>query len=126
MLALRNRHRGFSLVEVLVSLTLLGLAGSTLLLATASTMQAGNDALAQTIARGVAEQLLDEILGQPYCETGGNPLAYPLGPNAGETSNPLKTSLFDDTDDYNGYTCSPPRDAWGIDLGTENGQGGQR
>ncbi|MGE0758768.1 MAG: prepilin-type N-terminal cleavage/methylation domain-containing protein [Pirellulaceae bacterium] len=118
--------RGFSLVEVLVSLTLLGLAGSTLLLATASTVQAGGDALAQTIARGIAEQLIDDVLGQPYIESGGNALAYPLGRESGETTVPLKTILFDDSDDYHQYTSTPPRDPWGCELGTGDGEGGLR
>jgi prepilin-type N-terminal cleavage/methylation domain-containing protein len=98
MAARRDHARGFSLIEVLVSLTLLGLAGSTLLLATAATIQSGHDALAQTIARGIAEQ----------------------------TTVPLKTVLFDDTDDYHQYIGSPPRDPWGIELGTGDGQGNQR
>jgi prepilin-type N-terminal cleavage/methylation domain-containing protein len=118
--------RGFSLIEVLVSLTLLGLAGSTLLLATSATVQSGHDALAQTIARGIAEQVLDDALGRRYHEPGGSALSYPLGREAGETSVPLQTILFDDTDDYHQYVGSPPRDAWGIELGTGDGQGGQR
>jgi prepilin-type N-terminal cleavage/methylation domain-containing protein len=124
-----TRHvpsRGFSLIEVLVSLTLLGLAGSTLLLATTATVQSGQDALSRTIARGIAEQMMDDVLGRRYHEPGGGALSYPLGREAGETAVPLKTILFDDTDDYHGYTSSPPRDAWGIELGTGDGQGGQR
>ena len=35
-------------------------------------------------------------------------------------------SLFDDIDDYNGYRCQPPTDRWGIALGVDDGQGGQR
>jgi hypothetical protein len=34
--------------------------------------------------------------------------------------------LFDDIDDYNGWESAPPEDCWGIALGTDDGEGGQR
>jgi Tfp pilus assembly protein PilV len=120
-----KRASGFSLVEALVALTLIGLASSTLLLATASTVQSGADATAQTIARGIAEQVMDEILGQRYHEPNGAARGT-LGPETGESSTPPRTILFDDTDDYAGFTSSPLRDAWGIALGQGNGLGGLR
>jgi hypothetical protein len=113
-------------VEVLVAMTLLGLASSTLLLATVATVQSGHDALSQTIARGIAEQVIDDVLGQPYYEPGGNPFSYPLGAEAGETANPPATFLFDDADDFHEYVSVPPRDPFGIELGSGNGVGGQR
>jgi prepilin-type N-terminal cleavage/methylation domain-containing protein len=126
MPATAKRPAGFSLVEVLVALTIIGLASSTLLLATASTVQSGNDALSQTIARGIAEQLLDEAIGRGYHERGGSATSWPLGPESGETSNPAKSILFDDTDDYAGYSMSPPADPWAIELGHGDGAGSRR
>lgn len=121
-----DRRSAFSLVEVLVSLTIIGLAGAALLLATESTTQAGNDALAATIARGIAEQILDDVMGQRYVAAGESPTVMPLGPEAGETSTPMKTVLFDDTDDFHGLDQSPPLDPWGVVLGQGNGAGGMR
>jgi type II secretory pathway pseudopilin PulG len=112
-------------VEALVALTLIGLASSTLLLATASTVQSGADATAQTMARGIAEQVMDEVLGQRYHEPGGSARAT-LGPESGETASPPRTLLFDDADDYAGFASSPPRDTWGIQLGQGNGLGALR
>jgi type II secretory pathway pseudopilin PulG len=122
----RLRHPAFSLVEVLVALTLIGLAGATLLLATTATTEAGADAMARSIARGIAEQLIDDAAGVGYHEPGSPPLSYPLGRDAGETANPLQTALFDDTDDFHGYHSSPPRDRFGMPLGQGNHQGGLR
>lgn len=121
-----HRRCAFSLVEVLVSLTIIGLAGAALLLATESTTQTGNDALAATIARGIAEQILDDVLGQRYMAAGESPTALPFGPEAGEVSTPVKTILFDDADDFHRLDQSPPLDPWGIALGQGNGTGGLR
>lgn len=125
----RTRHhfrRAFSLVEVLVSLTIIGLAGAALLLAAESTTQTGNDALAATIARGIAEQILDDVLGQRYVAAGESPTVLPFGTEAGEASIPVKTVLFDDTDDFHRIDQSPPLDPWGVALGQGDNAGGLR
>lgn len=121
-----NKGRGFSLVEVLVALSVVGIAASTLLLASASTVESGSDVKARLVARGLAEQMLDDLLGQPYCEPGTSPTTWPLGPESGESSLVPKTILFDDSDDYHLYRSSPPRDRWGIEAGQGDGQGGRR
>jgi type II secretory pathway pseudopilin PulG len=125
MAACSKPLNGFSLVEALVALTLIGLASSTLLLATASTVQSGADASARTIARGIAEQMIDEILGQRYHEQGTSARGA-LGPESGETATPPRTLLFDDADDYANFESSPLRDSWGMPLGQGNGLGGLR
>ena len=121
-----QRRRAFSLVEVLVSLTIIGLAGAALLLATESTTQAGNDAVSATIARGIADQVLDDLLGRRYVAAGEAETVLPLGTELGEASTPPKTILFDDTDDFDRLELSPPVDPWGIGIGQGNGAGGLR
>ena len=123
----RHQYRcAFSLVEVLVSLAIIGMAGAALLLATESANQNGNDALSATIARGIAEQVLDDVMGQRYMAVGESSTVLPLGIETGEASTPVKTALFDDTDDFHGLDQSPPLDRWGISLGQGNGAGGLR
>jgi hypothetical protein len=43
------------------------MAGAVLLLATEGVLKTTNDAVAQTIAQGMAAQLIDEVLGARYC-----------------------------------------------------------
>ena len=73
----------------------------------------------------MAQQLLDEILGNPYYTSGGNPYETPIGPSASQKKG-VSRQLFTDIGDYNGYSSQPPVDFWGMPVGTEDGQGGQR
>lgn len=118
----KSRQAGFTLVETLISTSILTVAGTALLLGIAGSLQTTDFATEQTVAAGMAQQLLDEITGMRYCEAGASPLAASLGPDAGETSR----AQFDDIDDYNGYAAQPPLDRFGRQLGSENGTGGDR
>jgi type II secretory pathway pseudopilin PulG len=121
----RSRRDGFTLVEALVAISLAALAGSALLLGTFSTVQATGDAEDQTIALGMAQQLMDEVVGNPYIASGGNAYAAPIGPLASQR-NGASRALFRAIGDFNGYRALPPRDPWGVALGTDDGQGGTR
>jgi prepilin-type N-terminal cleavage/methylation domain-containing protein len=122
----RHARRGFTLVEAMTAMTLLAVAGSTLMIGLASTATTTRDSLERVIAEGMARQLLDEVLGMRYCEAGGS--AYdpmPLAPEAAESSAGAR-QLFDDIDDYNGVQTSPATDRYGITLGMDDGRGGTR
>jgi MSHA pilin protein MshD len=54
------------------------------------------------IANGLARQLMGEILQCYYADPNGGTT---LGPDSGETTR----SLYDDVDDYNGWSESPPQ-----------------
>jgi hypothetical protein len=112
-------------VEALVAISFAALAGSALLLGTYSTVQATGDAEDQTIALGMTQQLMDEIMGNPYIPAGGNPYAVPIGPSASQKSGSSR-ALFKAIGDFNGYRAQPPCDPWGYTLGTDDGQGGTR
>lgn len=118
-------RRGFTLVEALVSLTVIAMSASALFLAVQTTVQARTDAMHQTIATGLARQLIDEVLGQPYHSPTGGPKAYPLGPTAYEKAGKGR-ERFNETGDYNGYVAQPPVDMWGVPIGEDNGRGGRR
>ena len=121
---------GFSLVEALVALTITTVAGSALLLGIDSSLQTTNEALEQTIAIGMAQQLINEVLGARYTEDMvGTPLdAYDPDPYDPATTPPSTQTreLFEDIDDYNKYTNQPPQDRYGVELGTDDGEGNQR
>jgi type II secretory pathway pseudopilin PulG len=116
---------GFTMIEALVSITLAAIAGSALLLGSSAAIQTTNDAMQRTIAYGLAQQLMDEVVGCRYMDLGGSPYASPPGPSASEAATGTR-QLFDDIGDFNGYRCQPPKDFYGIALGTDDGQGGQR
>lgn len=122
----RTRPRtAFSLVEALVALTIMAVAGAALVVGMDSSLQTTNASLEETIALGMAQQLMDEAIGGRYMEYGVNPHQYPLGPGGAEQATGTR-ELFDDIDDYNGFVSQPPTDAFGIALGADDGQGGPR
>ncbi len=90
---------GFTLVEALVAISMTALAGSVLLLGVTSSLQNADEAYRQTVALGLAQQLMDEVVG---------------------------SSSIAEIDAYNGSGSTPPVDRWGVPLGTEDGGGGQR
>lgn len=118
------RH-AFTLIEALAAIAIASLAGSMLLLGTTTSIQCTDDTMRRTIAYGMAQQLMDEAAGCRYMDLGGSPYDTTLKPSASEAATGTR-QLFDDVGDYNGYRCQPPTDFYGIALGADNGQGGQR
>jgi prepilin-type N-terminal cleavage/methylation domain-containing protein len=120
-------RRGFSLVEALVAVTILGLAGSAILLAASASAAATADAFERTVAGGIAKTMIDEMMGLPYKEKAAHAAEeWSLSIEPEEASDPPRRSLFDDIDDYNGYESAPPVDPWLIPLGSGDGSGGWR
>jgi type II secretory pathway pseudopilin PulG len=118
-------RRGFTLTEALVSIMVTALAGSALMLGITSSIQTTEVGLQDTIARGIAEQLMDEALGLRYAGDGESASALSLGPTSWESGGNGR-ARFDDIDDFAGYRAQPPLSTWGANLGTDNGLGGQR
>lgn len=125
LLSRRAPPAGFTLVEALVSITITTVTGSALLLGIASALQTTESVLEETVALGLAQQLMDEVAGAGYAEAGVGPYQTTLGPEAGETTGGNR-ALFDDLDDYHGLVEQPPRDVWGVELGADDGEGGDR
>jgi type II secretory pathway pseudopilin PulG len=112
----------FTLIEAMVALSLTAMAGAAILLTVETSLDAADQTLEQTVAAGMADQLLDEIAGAMYCEPGADPQQYPLGPGSDESGR----AQYDDIDDYHGYAAQPPEDSWGQPLGSEDDAGGLR
>lgn len=130
IIALPRRTRrpgGFSLIEALIALSITALAGSVLLLSVDSSLESTTEAVRRTIAEGMAQQLLDEMLTKQYTEPGGGGggLAALLGPTASELLG-LGIERFDDVDDFLGYVAQPVEGVYGEVLGTGNDSGGLR
>ena len=105
-------------MEALVATSVTVLAGSAILLAVESSLSTTQAALEQSIAQGIAQQLLDEVAAAKYPPLGSTPQPPVTG-----GSRPRRAD-FDDIDDFHGYV-SAPVDRWGQPLGTGTSQGGQ-
>jgi MSHA pilin protein MshD len=120
---LRRQDRGFSLVEAVVFIVVIGvgLAGAIMAISTAT--QDSVDPLIRKQALAIAEALLDEIESMPftYCDptdanattaasaAGCATLPEVMGPEPGETRYSV-TTPFNNVNDYNGFTMNPIRD----------------
>lgn len=118
-------RRGLTLVEAMAALTVMAMASAVALTAVQSSLQLAEDSVDETIAAGLAEQLLDEALGQRYMAVGTDPYQYPFGPSAWEQRS-VARERWNDMDDYHGWTAVGVVDRWGIPLGDDDGHGGRR
>jgi type II secretory pathway pseudopilin PulG len=123
--SMRRRACGFTLVEALAAITVAAIAGSALLLGISSSIQGADDAMRRTIAYGLAQQLMDEVVGNRYMPLGGDAHETTIGPSASKVAAGTRQT-FDAIGDFNGYRCKPPKDLYGIALGADNGQGATR
>ena len=107
---LAKKRGGITLVETVIAISLTTFAAGALLTSLTSTIQVGTDSFHTAIANGMADQLMDEIASVRF-------------PSANTTATGVGRTGFDDIDDYNGYSVSPPQARSGAVIGTEDGTG---
>lgn len=124
---------GFTIVEIVVTIVILGIA----LLGVSSIVRLGSqqsaDVMQQTRAVALGQAYLDEILGRRFDENSSanglvpcfgasppRPCSTVLGPDTGESTDPDSREYFDDVDDYHDWqegdgegASRPIRDAEG-------------
>jgi MSHA pilin protein MshD len=86
----RRTQRGMTLVEVVVSIVVIGLAGAALVGTLSYLAGTGNLSMLQTQAQSIADAYLNEILGKAFVDPDID----------GEASR----DLYDDIDDYDGLS----------------------
>ena len=100
----RGRRRGLSLVEAVVAMVIVGLTLVAALNTTGASRlaqrQMGDRARGKLLAQG----LMPDILRQDYADPDGHAV---FGSEADESS--ASRADFDDVDDYNGWSASPPQ-----------------
>lgn len=99
------RTKGFSLIELVITIVVLGIALSALTASIFGGVGSNADPLWQSKATQLSQAYFDEILSMRYQESsplgGGSINTCDIdGTDVGETSR----SLFDDVDDYDGLT----------------------
>ena len=108
------RQRGFSLAETFVSILLVGVSLAASMQTVGAVLRQRSSTNDDTVAALLAQQLLSEVLSQSYEEPDD---AVSFGPEGEEASR----EDFDDIDDYNAWTETPPTDVKGQDLDNLSG-----
>jgi MSHA pilin protein MshD len=98
-----KRSRGMTLVEVIVAIVIIGLAGAALVGTLSYLSGTGNTSMLQAQAQSIANAYLTEILGKAFVDPNVN----------GETLR----SQFDDINDYNGLDTPTASDESGNAAG---------
>ncbi len=100
-----RRARGFTLIELVVTLVVIGIAATALLSVFTSTVRGSADPVIQQQATTIAEAYVEEILLQAFADPTA-PEQGAASTEAGETSR----ALFDDVQDYNHLGTTQVRD----------------
>jgi hypothetical protein len=96
------------MVESLTSITITAVAGAALLTSAAATVQSTTQLADRTVARGLADQLMDEVAAVRFPD-GTVPAAAAGSPR----------SAFRTIDDFASYSVQPPVDRYNRTIGTE-------
>jgi MSHA pilin protein MshD len=103
-LSRRRRSRGMTLIELVVAIMVIALAGSALMGVMGYVASNSGESLAETQARAIAQAYLEEILAQPFAEPTG-------------LDNQTTRATFNDVDDYNGLYDANAVDKGGVAYG---------
>ncbi|MCP5325403.1 MAG: type II secretion system protein [Oceanospirillaceae bacterium] len=101
------KQTGTTLVELVITIVILGIALATLSSALSAGISRGATPGWEGKALELSQAYADEILGMKFDavqNTGGGPLSAPCG----ISSDGQNRADFDDVDDYNGLSDSPP------------------
>jgi len=96
----RPTRTGFTMIEAAVSVAIVGVLLAASAGALVSIARIQRTQLERRGAYALGEQLMGEIIQQYFSDQSNPPV---FGPQPGETR-----PVFDDVDDYNGYSASPP------------------
>jgi type II secretory pathway pseudopilin PulG len=108
----RSRSRpGFTLIEAAITTVIVGVGCVSMLALMGAGTQANNDGAELTTAMNLAGNIREAMAGVAYTDP-TTPTHW--GPEAGEAA----VAAYDDLDDFDGYTASPPIDARRVSLGS--------
>jgi Tfp pilus assembly protein PilV len=109
---------GLTLTEVTISTLLIGVLMVASLRTVESSLRNWNTASSSILGTALARQLLDEIQTVPYEDADGSP---DFGLETGEATSFPTRARFDDIDDYDAWSASPPLDRAGNALADYSG-----
>ena len=116
-------ENGFTLIELILILTILGIAVSGLMLYFIKGVGSGHQSQQRTTAVTLAQDLLEEIHSKCWDETSasvspcqGAVTASSIGSDGGESR-----ATYDDVDDFNGLNNTPPINSQGSSMSSFSG-----
>ena len=123
----RQRQKGFTLIELIITIVVISIALAGMLGAFSSSMARSADPLWRNKTIKLAQLYMDEILSKRYDENtpvGGMPAAatiscQPFSADSGELNN---RALYDDVDDYSGLSGIPEGINGALDASYDNYQ----
>ncbi|MEO4048502.1 prepilin-type N-terminal cleavage/methylation domain-containing protein [Pseudomonas sp. CAU 1711] len=98
-----RRQAGMTLVELVITIVIIGIAAAALFSAQAAIVGRSADPLLRQQSLAIAEAYLEEILLQPFVDSGGAVCPAP----------PASRASFDNVCDYHGLNDNGARDARG-------------
>jgi type II secretory pathway pseudopilin PulG len=108
MKSTRKSSAGFTIIEALLAIVLVGalLVAALQTASTSATAQykAGERAMGRYLAQGLMSDILQKVYEDP------NNVTLVLGVDALSLELPTSKANYNDVDDYNGWTESPPQD----------------
>jgi len=102
----RRLHQGFTLIEVIIFIVVVGAGLAGILSVSTNVVKASADPMVRKQAMALADSILEEILQKEYEDPDGLPNVVESG-----------RDTYDDVDDYNGKTQTIFAD-WPATLGT--------
>lgn len=106
-----RRQRGFGYIEAVISVVIMGTAVAMALHTFGAFARGAVFDRETAIATELAAQLAAEIRAQAFEDPGSTIL---FGPETGESDGTRQ--YFDDVDDYNGWTATPPKQRGGTSM----------
>ena len=101
-LAARSSRRGFTIIELVIVIVVLGIAIPPLLYTISDTLTKNVKVRTIQTASVLGRGLMEEILSKRYDVNASSPWSNPLGPAVGETR-----ATYNDVDDFDGFTENP-------------------
>lgn len=99
----KYRHRGFTLVEVIIFIVVVGAGMAGILSVSNNVVKSSADPIVRKQALAIADSILEEILQKEFCDPDTvNRTTVP--PTCGANTVEATRADMDDVDDYNGQT----------------------